>query len=245
MEEKGKKKNKKKLNIKRVIIVFIILFVIPFSIYKIYKTNIKNIFIIGNVYLSDQEIIDIAKIENYPNSLKNSSASIKNRLEKNRYIYKAKVEKGDFLKTVYIKVKENYPLFYYQVENKTVLYNGKYDDKVSSSLVVINKIPDTIYDKLQWVLRFQEREEYSTTLWYAVSLVQVAINWILWILAFVALAYMLYSWFLVLSSWADDSKAKKGRKWISTAAIALAWIWLSWLIVSAMIWFITFLSESK
>lgn len=104
---------------------------------------------------------------------------------------------------------------------------------------------DTIYDKLQWVLRFQEREEYSTTLWYAVSLVQVAINWILWILAFVALAYMLYSWFLVLSSWADDSKAKKGRKWISTAAIALAWIWLSWLIVSAMIWFITFLSESK
>ena len=147
MEEKGKEKNKKKLNIKRVIVVFIILFVIPFSIYKICKTNIKNIFISGNIYLSDQEIIDIAKIENYPNSLKNSSTSIKNRLEKNRYIYKAKVEKGDFFKTVYIKVFENFPLFYYQVENKTVLYNGKYDDKVFSSLVVINKIPDTIYDE--------------------------------------------------------------------------------------------------
>ena len=147
MKEKGKEKNKKKLNIKRVIIVFIILFVIPFSIYKICKTNIKNIFISGNIYLSDQEIIDIAKIENYPNSLKNSSTSIKNRLEKNRYIYKAKVEKGDFFKTVYIKVFENFPLFYYQVENKTVLYNGKYDDKVFSSLVVINKIPDTIYDE--------------------------------------------------------------------------------------------------
>ena len=147
MKEKGKEKKKKKLNIKRVIIVFIILFVIPFSIYKICKTNIKNIFISGNIYLSDQEIIDIAKIENYPNSLKNSSTSIKNRLEKNRYIYKAKVEKGDFFKTVYIKVFENFPLFYYQVENKTVLYNGKYDDKVFSSLVVINKIPDTIYDE--------------------------------------------------------------------------------------------------
>ena len=147
MKEKGKEKNKKKLNIKRVIVVFIILFVIPFSIYKICKTNIKNIFISGNIYLSDQEIIDIAKIENYPNSLKNSSTSIKNRLEKNRYIYKAKVEKGDFFKTVYIKVFENFPLFYYQVENKTVLYNGKYDDKVFSSLVVINKIPDTIYDE--------------------------------------------------------------------------------------------------
>lgn len=104
---------------------------------------------------------------------------------------------------------------------------------------------NTTYNKLQWVLRFNEREEYSTTLWYAVSLVQVAINWILWILAFVALVYMLYSWFLVFSSWADDGKAKKGRKWISTAAIALAWIGLSWLIVSAMIWFITILSEPK
>ena len=46
MEEKGKEKNKKKLNIKRIMILFIIVFVIPFSIYKIYKTNIKNIFII-------------------------------------------------------------------------------------------------------------------------------------------------------------------------------------------------------
>ena len=145
MEEKGKEKNKKKLNIKRVIIVFIIIFVIPFSIYKIYKTNIKNIFISGNNYLSDQEIIDIAKIENYPNSIKNSSKNIKKRLEKNRYIYSAEVRKENMFKEVYIKVKENYPLFYYQVENKTVLYNGKYDDKINGA-TVINKIPDTIYD---------------------------------------------------------------------------------------------------
>ena len=147
MEEKDKKK--KKLNIKRVIIVFFILFIIPFSIYKIYKTNIKNIFIIGNIYLKDQEIIDIANLENYPNSLKNSSNTIKKRLEKNRYIYSVKVYKKDFFKTVYIEVKENYPLFFYQVENKTVLYNGKYDDNITSSLTVINKIPDTIYDKFQ------------------------------------------------------------------------------------------------
>ena len=146
MREKGKEKQKKKINIKRVIIVFVILFVIPFSIYKIYKTNIKNIFISGNSYLSDQEIIDIAKLENYPNSIKNSSNTIKKRLEKNRYIYSAEVRKENLFKEVYIKIQENYPLFYYQVENKTVLYNGKYDDNISAACTIINKIPDTIYD---------------------------------------------------------------------------------------------------
>lgn len=146
MKKKGKEKQKKKINIKRVIIVFVILFVIPFSIYKIYKTNIKNIFISGNNYLSDQEIIDIAKLENYPNSIKNSSNTIKKRLEKNRYIYSAEVRKENLFKEVYIKIQENYPLFYYQVENKTVLYNGKYDDNISATCTIINKIPDTIYD---------------------------------------------------------------------------------------------------
>ena len=48
---------------------------------------------------------------------------------------------------VYINIKENYPLFYYSSENKTVLYNGnKVDDKFSTT-TVINTIPNTIYDK--------------------------------------------------------------------------------------------------
>lgn len=32
--------------------------------------KISNIYISGNNYLSDQEIIEIAKIENYPSTLK-------------------------------------------------------------------------------------------------------------------------------------------------------------------------------
>lgn len=99
-------------------------------------------------------------------------------------------------------------------------------------------------NKLQWILQFPERTDYATPLWYALSLIKVSVNWILGILATVALIYMLYSWFLILSSWADDKNAKKGRKWISTAAIALAWLWLAWIFVSAMIWFITLMTEA-
>lgn len=98
-------------------------------------------------------------------------------------------------------------------------------------------------NNLEWILRFPSRSEYSTTLWYALKLIQFSINWILWVLSFVALMYMLYCWFLVFSSGADDKNMQKGKKWISTAAIALAWIWLSWLIVSAMIWFISSITK--
>lgn len=113
------------------------------------------------------------------------------------------------------------------------------DDKMES----IAQATDKTTNKLNWILQFPERSDYATPLWYALSLIQISINWILWILATVALVYMLYCGFLVFTSWADDKNAQKGRKWISTAAIALAWIGLSWMIVSAMIRFITMLTD--
>lgn len=113
------------------------------------------------------------------------------------------------------------------------------DDNMESIAQATHKTTN----KLNWILQFPKRSDYATPLWYALSLIQISINWILWILATVALVYMLYCGFLVFTSWADDKNAQKGRKWISTAAIALAWIGLSWMIVSAMIRFITMLTD--
>lgn len=149
MNKKNKrtKKTKRKLNIKRVLIALIIVFLVSFIIYKILNVNITNIYISGNEYLSDQEIIDIAGLKNYPNGINNMSYKIKKRLNKSDYIISAKVEKKG-LKKVYIKIEENYPLFYYLPENKTILYDGT---KVKDKLLVptiINKIPNKIYDKL-------------------------------------------------------------------------------------------------
>lgn len=98
---------------------------------------------------------------------------------------------------------------------------------------------------LEWIIKFPQRTEFSTPLWYATKLIQISINWILWILSFIALVYMLYCWFLIFSSWSDDKNVQKWKKWISTAAIALAWIWLSWLIVSVMIWFLRLITNSN
>lgn len=144
---KKKKGKKRRLNKKRLFIFLILFSLCAYSIYYIFNVNISNIYVSSNIYLTDQEIIDIAGIKDYPNSISNSSISIKSKLEKNEYILSAKVYKKGILNKVYIEVKENYPLFFYQTEGKTVLYNG---DKVNDSSVkctVINQIPDVVYNK--------------------------------------------------------------------------------------------------
>lgn len=101
-----------------------------------------------------------------------------------------------------------------------------------------------MWEKSKWILHLPQADEYKTELWYALALVKIAVNRILWMLAFVALVYMLYCWYLILSSWSDEKGAEKWKKWIKSAAIAIAWIGLAWLIISVMIWFIKVLTEA-
>jgi hypothetical protein len=98
-------------------------------------------------------------------------------------------------------------------------------------------------EESKWILHLPKPENYNTWLWYVMALIQIALNWLLWILALVALVYMIYCGILVLTSWSDDKNASKGKKGIRTAAIALAWIGLSRLIVSAIIRFITEMTD--
>jgi len=68
--------------------------------------------------------------------------------------------------------------------------------------------------------------------------VQKTIKWILGILATVAVAICLYAWFLMMTSAGDEKKYEKGMTVLKYAAIGLAIIGLSWIIVSAVFWFI-------
>ena len=102
-----------------------------------------------------------------------------------------------------------------------------------------------IWDKSAWIIHLPQPEEYETKLKYTLALIKIIINRTLWILATVALVYMLYNWFLVLSSWSDDKNVSKWKKGISTAAIAIAWIGISRLIISAMIRFINVITKAN
>lgn len=64
------------------------------------------------------------------------------------------------------------------------------------------------------------------------------INRSLSLLGLVALCYLLYHGFIIVTGNGDDAKTKKGWKGLKTAAIAIAGIALSWLMVSLIMYLI-------
>jgi hypothetical protein len=66
-----------------------------------------------------------------------------------------------------------------------------------------------------------------------------AINWLLGILATIALVICLYGGFLMVVSAGDSKKYESGLNVLKYAAIGLAIIGLSWMIVSVVFWFIS------
>lgn len=150
MNKKNNKKIKKvrKIRYGRIFLILIILFLLFYLLFNFVDFPIKNIYIKNNTILSDQEIIELAHLENYPSIFKYTEHEIEKNLNKNIYIKSSKVKKVALSK-IYIDIEENYPIFYYLSENKTYLKSGKTVDKNISSPEVINYIPDTIFSKFE------------------------------------------------------------------------------------------------
>lgn len=146
MTNKQIKKKKYKIKYQNLIICFFIVYLFFVLIINFFSQNISNIYIINNNFLSDQEIIELADIENYPNTFKNSSKKIKSKLEDDIYIKSVNVYKRNITE-VYIEVEENRPLFYRESINKTILLDGKKVDEKLNVPILINYVPDTIYEK--------------------------------------------------------------------------------------------------
>ena len=144
---RSSKYNPKRVKIKygRLFLAVIILSLLIYLIATYVNFPIKNIFIYNNTILTDQEIIDIAGISDYPSIIGTKNITIKKRLEKNAYIKKAKVTKKK-LKEVHITIEENYPLFYDVSSQKTVLKDKKTTKDKLNITNLVNYVPDTIYD---------------------------------------------------------------------------------------------------
>ncbi len=65
--------------------------------------------------------------------------------------------------------------------------------------------------------------------------VQTFINWVLGILAFIALIVLLWWGFQMVTAAGDDNRYKKGFTILKQAAIWLVFIWLAWLIISLIL----------
>ena len=141
------KRKKRKIKTKSIFVLLIFITLILLSVSFMMDVRINNVVVKGNVLFSDYEIIEKARLDDYPSSLKNSSSLIKKRLDKDVYIKSAKVYKR-WIDKVVIEVEENLPLFYYLPSKKTILADKKETDDNFPVPTVINYVPDKIYDLL-------------------------------------------------------------------------------------------------
>jgi L-cystine uptake protein TcyP (sodium:dicarboxylate symporter family) len=88
---------------------------------------------------------------------------------------------------------------------------------------------------VSWIHTIWTEEQQEDSL---LRTIQTAINWVLWILATITLMLVLYAGFQMMTSGGDSKKYDAWLSIIKNAAIWLAIIAVSWLIVSAVFRFI-------
>lgn len=124
---------------------------------------------------------------------------------------------------------------------------GKIYSLLLSVVIISSTFQPIVYAENEctwfWCTNYTENVKVpGTTEWNTGSAlldtIRSTINWILWILATVALVICLYSWFKMLTSWWDSKWYDSWLKTLKNAALWLAIIWLSRLIVSAIFWFV-------
>ena len=137
------KKTKKKRKLKKLRLLFLLLVIagISFAFIKLFDVRIYSIKIKGNKILTDQEVIETAKLEDYPSFFETLSYTIKKRLLKNNYIESAKVTKG--LLSVNITIQEKKILYIDKETNYKYTYNSKFkDDKSICVPYLIGSVPE-------------------------------------------------------------------------------------------------------
>lgn len=140
---------KKKLKFIPFFLLILCIAGIIFSVELFLDTKIKNIVITGNEILSDQQILELANLINYPSFYKNTNTKIEKAIEKNPFVKKVTVKKS-FYHVLTIKIKEYQILFKKEQDGKVVLENKQElatEQPIKEALPrLINYVPNTKYD---------------------------------------------------------------------------------------------------
>ena len=141
---------KKKLRLLPFLIFIIVIAVIVFVCLFILDTKVKNIIIRGNEVLSDDDIIELAGLTDYPSFYKTLNLTMKNNLKENPLIESVDINRS-FYHIIEIDVKE-YEILYKREDNgKYVLENKKEVtlDKETPYTIprLINEIPKKILNR--------------------------------------------------------------------------------------------------
>ena len=150
-----KEKKVRKVNFKRIIVILIII-VFVVSLVFIYRSlKVKNIYVIGNSYLSESEILENTNLLDYPYLYQVNENDIKNNLINNELINSVKVSKSLSGK-VTITIEEN-KVLYQESNGKYVLSNKNEVSLLDTPLGIpslindCSDVRDKFIDKLQLI----------------------------------------------------------------------------------------------
>ncbi len=119
-----KKVKKVRLNIKAFILLLLIFYLIGMLLYTFFTMPIKNIYIKNTNLLTDNEIIEIAGLKEYPSIFKTSAHSLETKIANLDLVTKVDVTKKLSGKLI-IDITEAHPLFFNRNNEQVVLSNGK------------------------------------------------------------------------------------------------------------------------
>ncbi len=142
----SKKIRKRKFNFLKFLIFCLFIYLIASILFYVLDKPIKNIVILNNYYIADEEIIETAKIDDYPSFLKTFSSSMSKRIKKISLVKDVKIRKK-LGYIVEIDIEEYKILYQNKSNNMYVLDNGNEVElakSINSIPILINYVPDKV-----------------------------------------------------------------------------------------------------
>ena len=144
-------KKKWKIRIVPILIVLTSLVLLFLLGYFYLQTKIENIIVLGNERVSDQTIIDLAGIRDYPSFLLSNTSQMKRKILANPYIKEVSVRKK-FYHTIEIEVEEYKILYQRAIDHKIIVEDGSElmsEDPIPGVPILLNYVPDTKQESFQ------------------------------------------------------------------------------------------------
>ena len=152
---------KKKLRLLPFFIFIIVITVIVFACLFILDTKVKNIIITGNEVLSDDDIIELAGLTDYPSFYKTLNITMKNNIKENPLIKSVDINRSIY-HIIEINVDE-YEILYKREDNGKYVLENKEEvtlDKETPYTIprLINEIPKKILNRF---IKYYKRVDLS------------------------------------------------------------------------------------
>lgn len=150
----------RKIRYKRLFLFLLFFVFLLVVLFKFLTLKITNIYVDGNFYMSDQDIIELAKLSDYPSAFFTFSNRVESNIKKNNMVDSVKVSKKNFSK-IYISINENIPLYYDQTSDKTILSDGTFVPEKYNVPFLSNNVSSDIYDEFLFQLSKIDKFVYS------------------------------------------------------------------------------------